>query len=140
MRSRLLVSLLAALVWAASAACVRGPSARTYSALAPERAFRLDYRYVTWTLPNGVRVLVFPDASSDLAQVNVRYLTGAGDDPASKRGLAHLVEHLTFELRPIGADGPALGSLLGGTTLRYNAYTTYDETHYSSLARRENVE
>ncbi|HEY2736702.1 MAG TPA: insulinase family protein, partial [Polyangiales bacterium] len=50
----------------------------------------------SYTLPNGLKVLLEEDHRQKLVAICVRYETGARDDPKGKRGLAHLVEHLTY--------------------------------------------
>ena len=67
-------------------------------------------------------------------------MVGAAEDPVGKAGLAHLVEHMAFELLPKGAAGPSLENLLGLVALEYNAYTTEDETHYYAEGLAPNLE
>ncbi|ACY14013.1 peptidase M16 domain protein [Haliangium ochraceum DSM 14365] len=82
---------------------------------------------------NGLQVLVLPERRTNLVKVDVRYRVGAAEDPAGKGGLAHLVEHLAFEMRP-AADAPTFGQQLGAAALYRNAYTLWDETHYTAIA------
>ena len=82
---------------------------------------------------NGLTVLLVPDRNTNLVKVDVRYPVGAMEDPEGKPGLAHLIEHVTFSTRHHGPEGPTLAQLLSRSALRYNAYTTHEETHYTSL-------
>ncbi len=53
----------------------------------------------TVVLSNGLRVLLAPDPRASLVAVRVVYDVGLADDPNSKRGLAHLTEHLVSSAR-----------------------------------------
>jgi zinc protease len=70
---------------------------------------------------NGLRFVVMPDATTQLAEIDVRYEVGAREDPPGKAGLAHLVEHLMFQQRPDGPGTPTLFRALQQTALRVNA-------------------
>ena len=52
---------------------------------------------------NGIRFVLMPDETTQLAEVDIRYDVGSREDPPGRAGLAHLVEHLMFQTRP---DGP----------------------------------
>ena len=99
---------------------------------------RVDVNYPTYTMRNGMVVVLAPDADSNLVTVDARYFAGALDEPVGKTGLAHLVEHLAFELQPQG--GPTLTSLLSEATLSYNATTSFDSTHYLAVALAPRLE
>ncbi|HLK43537.1 MAG TPA: insulinase family protein, partial [Thermoleophilia bacterium] len=49
-----------------------------------------------FTLDNGLRVVVGPDASAPIAAVNLWYDVGSRHEPPGKHGFAHLFEHLMF--------------------------------------------
>jgi zinc protease len=100
--------------------------------------YRLDAEL--YRAQNGLTVLVLPQPSTNLVRVDVRYQVGAAEDPAGKSGLAHLVEHMSFELLPKGAGGPSLENLLALVALEHNAYTTEDETHYYAEGLAQNLE
>lgn len=100
--------------------------------------YRLDMEL--YQAQNGLRVLLLPQPNTNLVRVDARYLVGAAEDPAGKAGLAHVVEHMSFELLPKGVDGPSLENLLALVALRYNAYTTGDETHYHAEGLARNLE
>ena len=50
-----------------------------------------------YRLPNGLRVLLFPDAGKSTATVNVTYLVGSRYESYGETGMAHLLEHLMFK-------------------------------------------
>src|SRR5208337_5252898 len=49
-----------------------------------------------YTYPNGLHVLLFPDASKPKVTVNVTYLVGSRQEGYGETGMAHLLEHLMF--------------------------------------------
>lgn len=90
-------------------------------------------------LSNGMMVALAPDDRTNLVSVDVRYLVGSAQDPVGKAGLAHLVEHLTFQTGS-GGDGATIYDRLSSLTLTFNAYTNHDVTHYTSTALAERVD
>src|SRR5438046_919480 len=50
-----------------------------------------------YRLENGLRVLLFPDASKPTATVNITYLVGSKHEKYGETGMAHLLEHLVFK-------------------------------------------
>ena len=91
-------------------------------------------------LGNGLRVVVLPDKNTELVEVDVRYNVGSSSDPEGKAGLAHLVEHLMFLQRPEGPGSPPLSRYINQVVTSFNAYTTWDSTHYMMQGRRENLD
>jgi hypothetical protein len=55
-----------------------------------------DREYVTYTLKNGLRVLLCSDPSSNEAAAAMDVHVGACSDPAQVPGLAHFTEHMLF--------------------------------------------
>jgi len=111
------------------AACASSPPPK-YELKLPERHARL---------PNGMRVILLPDPTTSLVEVDVRYEVGSAEDPDGKAGLAHLVEHLMFDQHPAGPDKPGLGALLREHSLAFNALTNADSTHYFTIARADEL-
>jgi len=75
----------------------------------------------TFTLDNGLKVIINPDQSTPFVVVNVTYDVGARDEDPNRTGFAHLFEHLMF-----GASN--------------NAFTSNDVTNYYDIIPRENLE
>ncbi len=50
-----------------------------------------------YRLANGLRVVLFPDASKPTATVNMTYLVGSRQENYGETGMAHLLEHLIFK-------------------------------------------
>ena len=49
-----------------------------------------------YTLPNGLHVLLFPDASKPNVTVNMTYMVGSRLEGYGETGMAHLLEHMLF--------------------------------------------
>src|SRR5262250_3562541 len=53
-----------------------------------------------YRLQNGLRVLLFPDASKATITVNITYLVGSMHENYGETGMAHLLEHMVFKGTP----------------------------------------
>ena len=51
-------------------------------------------------LPNGLRILLAPDASKPTTTVNITYLVGSRHENYGETGMAHLLEHMVFKGTP----------------------------------------
>ena len=80
-----------------------------------------------YRLPNGLRVLLMPDASKPTTTVNVTYLVGSRHENYGETGMAHLLEHLVFKGTP---NFPGLFQELGRRGMRFNGTTFFDRTNY----------
>lgn len=80
-------------------------------------------------LDNGLRVVTHEDFSNPQVSVQVWYHVGSKDEPESRQGMAHLVEHLMFRGSQAVEDyrHGALIHAVGGSN---NAYTYFDYTAY----------
>ncbi len=85
---------------------------------------------------NGLRVLLFPDASSPKVTVNITYLVGSRHEGYGETGMAHLLEHMLFKSTPkypkLWQDMANRGFINNGTTWLdrtnyYEAFTANDE-------------
>ncbi len=97
------------------------------------RQFVYEHQIQAFRLSNGLDVLILPESNTNLVKVDVRYRVGAAEDPPNKSGLAHMTEHMAFEMRPLGTNGPTLNEMFAQISLHHNAYTIWDETHYTSI-------
>jgi zinc protease len=116
-----------------AAACGSSSVVRFGSLVRGDRSILYKPGVESFSLPNGLTVALVPDDRANLVSVDVRYLVGAADDPPGKAGLAHLVEHAMFDQRA-APGGPTLQDRLGDATLRFNAVTTLDATHFDEVA------
>ena len=80
-----------------------------------------------YALDNGMRVLLFPDASKPTATVNITYLVGSRHEAYGETGMAHLLEHLVFKGTP---KHPNIPQELTEHGSRPNGTTWYDRTNY----------
>jgi predicted Zn-dependent peptidase len=83
----------------------------------------------TFSLDNGLRVVVSEDHSAPVVAVNVWYHVGSANEEEGRSGFAHLFEHMLFSetenLEPGAMD--RLVTRAGGV---YNATTSNDRTAY----------
>jgi zinc protease len=82
-----------------------------------------------YSLPNGLRVLLFPDPSKNLVTVNCTIFVGSRHEGYGETGMAHLLEHLVFKGTPTFADVPKAIRDHGGGG-RFNGTTWVDRTNY----------
>ena len=80
-----------------------------------------------YRMPNGLRVLLFPDQSKQTITVNVTYLVGSKHENYGETGMAHLLEHLMFKGSPRHQKIP---DELTEHGTRPNGSTWYDRTNY----------
>ncbi len=82
-----------------------------------------------YTLPNGLRVQLVEDHSSQVVAVDLWYDVGARNEVAGRTGFAHLFEHMMFQgsknLKKV--EHSQLVERAGGSD---NASTQYDHTFY----------
>jgi zinc protease len=126
-----MIRVLATLV-ACSFALSCAPSSPKFVLKAAERRGRLE--------SNGLRFVIMPDESTQLAEVDIRYDVGAREDPPGRAGLAHLVEHMMFQTRPDGPNTPPIFQTILDIATDMNAYTEWDRTHYHEASRAENLD
>ena len=82
-----------------------------------------------YVLENGVRVLLFPDASKEVVTVNMTVFVGSRHEGYGEAGMAHLLEHMLFKGTPPNPDIPkALKDRGAGRSM--NGTTWMDRTNY----------
>jgi zinc protease len=92
-----------------------------------------------FTLANGLRVLLAPDARSPTASVWVWYRVGSKNEHPGITGASHWVEHMLFEGSPRYGKGEVDRAVVsvGG---ELNAFTDVDFTAYFSTVPREHLD
>jgi len=80
-----------------------------------------------YRMDNGLKVLLFPDNSSQTITVNITYMVGSRHEGYGEKGMAHLLEHMVFKGTPNHPDIPKELSSHGA---RPNGTTWYDRTNY----------
>jgi zinc protease len=83
----------------------------------------------TFTLANGLQVVVIPDHRTPVVTQMIWYKVGSADETPGKSGLAHFLEHLMFKgtsKHPVGEFSQTV-LRIGGNE---NAFTSTDYTGY----------
>lgn len=122
------VRFLIALLFTASLAA--GVSGRAQAGLFNPESFTLD---------NGMQVVVVPDHRAPVVVHMVWYKVGAADEPPGKSGIAHFLEHLMFK----GTDKLSPGEFsktVAANGGRDNAFTSQDYTAYFQTIARDRLE
>lgn len=93
----------------------------------------------TFTLENGLAVVVVPNHRAPIVSHMVWYQVGAADEPVGKSGLAHLLEHLMFKGTPEVGDG-AFSRTIAANGGNDNAFTSWDYTAYFQNIAKDRLE
>ena len=93
--------------------------------------------YDTYTLDNGLTVVLHHDPKRTVVAVNVLYKVGSRNDPPGRTGFAHLFEHLMFAGSENVPDFDDALQLAGGEN---NAFTSADYTLYHETLPAANLE
>src|SRR5262249_56337622 len=90
----------------------------------------------TFTLPNGLQVVVIQDHRTPVVTEMVWYKVGSADETPGKSGLAHFLEHLMFKGTAKHPAGEFSQTVLriGGNE---NAFTSVDYTGYFQRVPRD---
>ena len=108
----------------------------TYGVAIPERTAELSIlsregaQLTTFTLPNGLHVILKPDRAAPV--VSVQFWIGSGsihEEQFTGAGISHAVEHMIFKGTPTMEPGE-LSRRIQEAGGRINAYTTLDRTVY----------
>lgn len=92
----------------------------------------------TFTLENGMDVVVLPDHRAPVVTHMVWYKVGAVDEAEGKSGIAHLFEHVMFKDTDDLEDGEFAATVarLGG---QHNAFTSWDYTAYYQRVAKQHL-
>src|SRR6476619_3230351 len=134
-------TLLVSLSALALTACAAQPAARvaTLPPIPPRAApaepaplsqlvAAVDIPYESFTLANGLKVIVHTDRKAPIVGVTVYYRVGSRHEPQGKTGFAHLYEHLFFGGSENAPSFDVPLEAAGSTTT--NGSTWYDRTNY----------
>src|SRR6187402_3217439 len=89
----------------------------------------VDIPYQSFTLANGLRVLVHTDRKAPIVAVSTWYDVGSKHEPEGKTGFAHLFEHLMFQGSE-NAPGDFFAPLRDVGATDFNGTTNFDRTNY----------
>src|SRR5947199_3079138 len=95
-------------------------------------------RPASFTLGNGMQVVVIPDRRTPVVTQMIWYKVGSADETPGKSGLAHFLEHLMFKgtsKHPVGEFSQTV-LRIGGNE---NAFTSTDYTGYYQRVPREQL-
>jgi len=93
--------------------------------------------FQSFTLDNGLRVIVHEDHTVQIAVMNILYDVGSRDEQPDKTGFAHLFEHLMFGG---SANIPSYDEPLQNVGGENNAFTNTDITNYYLTVPASNLE
>jgi zinc protease len=121
-----------ALQLGAQAKAKAAPPAPKHASQAPAQAVKATKvttveGITEYSLPNGLRVLLFPDQSKPTVTVNITYLVGSRLEGYGEAGMAHLLEHMAYKGSTNHKNVP---KELEDRGARYNGSTFYDRTNY----------
>ncbi|MEO1362568.1 MAG: pitrilysin family protein [Pseudomonadota bacterium] len=88
-----------------------------------------DDSVTTFTLDNGMEVVVVEDNRAPVVQHMLWYRAGSADEPVGSSGVAHFLEHLLFKATDTLEDGE-FSAIVAANGGRDNAFTSYDYTAY----------
>lgn len=113
----------------AAVAVAQAPAASAAKPKAPAGAVKVtSVEGITeYRLPNGLRVLLFPDPSKATVTVNVTYMVGSRFEGYGETGMAHLLEHMMFKGTTTRHD---INGEMDKHGARSNASTWDDRTNY----------
>jgi zinc protease len=49
------------------------------------------------SLPNGLKILIYPDTNSEIVSCQIWYKVGSYYEPENLTGISHLLEHMAFK-------------------------------------------
>ncbi|MDE2561472.1 MAG: insulinase family protein [Sphingomonadales bacterium] len=104
------------------------PTASATPAPLSELVNEVNIPYDSFTLPNGLRVLVHTDRKAPIVGVTTYYRVGSKNEPRGETGFAHLYEHLFFGGSENVANFDVPLEAAGSTST--NGSTWYDRTNY----------
>ena len=111
-------------------------AAASFAGASPARAALFTAE--TFTLGNGLQVVVVENHRAPVVLQMIFYKAGSADAPPGKSGIAHFLEHLMFKGTPTVAEGEFSHrvSLMGGED---NAFTTADYTAFHQTVARDHL-
>ncbi|MCI4643295.1 MAG: insulinase family protein [Hyphomonadaceae bacterium] len=93
----------------------------------------------TFSLENGMEVVVLPDHRAPVVTHMVWYRVGAVDELPGKSGIAHLFEHVMFQETDDLAPGE-LDEIVQRNGGQLNAFTSWDYTAYYERVAKDRLE
>lgn len=93
----------------------------------------------TFTLDNGMQVVVVSNRRVPVVTHMVWYKVGSADEGPGESGIAHFLEHLMFKGTPQYPDG-SFSTIVAQNGGQQNAFTSYDYTAYFQTVAKDRLE
>jgi zinc protease len=93
----------------------------------------------TFTLANGLQVVVITNRRAPVVLHMMWYKVGAADEPPGKSGIAHFLEHLMFKGTKAYPSGQ-FSKIVANNGGQENAFTSSDYTGYYQSVARDRLE
>ncbi|PCJ08709.1 MAG: peptidase M16 [Rhodobacteraceae bacterium] len=93
----------------------------------------------SFTLGNGMQVVVVEDHRAPVVQHMVWYRAGSADEPKGQSGVAHFLEHLLFKATDTLESGE-LSATVAANGGQDNAFTSYDYTAFYQRVASDRLE
>lgn len=98
----------------------------------------LGANFKSFTLANGLQVVVIPDHRAPVVTHMIWYKVGAADEVAGQSGIAHFLEHLMFKGSTNFPDGE-FSRIVASVGGQENAFTSQDYTAYFQRVAKEHL-
>ena len=105
----------------------------------PQGAHAKVFDPETFTLDNGLEVVVLTNRRAPIVMHMLWYKVGAADEPLGKSGIAHFLEHLMFKGTETLGPGE-FSDIVARNGGQENAFTSYDYTGYFQTVAKDRLE
>ena len=110
----------------------------TLSLLLSFQSFATPANITSYTLKNGLKIIVKPDNRAPVVVSMVWYKVGSADEPGGITGISHVLEHMMFKGTKTFGPGHFSKKIasIGG---KENAFTNRDYTAYFEILRADQL-
>jgi len=106
---------------------------------APDPARAQIFDPESFTLDNGLQVVVVTNRRAPIVTQMLWYKVGSADEPIQQAGIAHVLEHMMFKGTQKHPDGE-FSDIVARNGGRENAFTSYDYTGYFQTVAKDRLE
>jgi len=104
-----------------------------------ESAQKQELSYESYTLDNGLKIILHPDHSDPIVALAIQYHVGSGRERPGKTGFAHFFEHMLFQ-RSENLPRNAFFNNIAAMGGSFNGSTNADGTNYYETVPRDALE
>ena len=115
------------------------PLAAVFALVAPAFGEPAEEPVTTYTLDNGMEVVVVEDHRAPVVQQMVWYRAGSADETRGVSGVAHFLEHLLFKATD-NLESGEFSEVVAANGGEDNAFTSYDYTAYYQRVAADRLE